>query len=250
MASRNRAFASCCRSPTIAGIRCGPSQAQAIAPFRTRKMQRLSKGLMLCRTNRDALSHRFCEAGVKSLLVLLLAGAMMLSACGGASGGGSQKAASLSGNWQFAVTPPADGSFLGGLQGGFLLQKNGSVTGAVVYSVSLPAQSSGSPTVCNSGSAPIMGTISGQTLALTASITGGFHRAGGSGLGNRVFPVTGLLSQGENIGASNATVTGTLSFIDPVSLLSDYPCFETATVNGQISGNSVILQIIGVDGSN
>ena len=269
-------------------------------------MQRLSKGLMLCRTNRDALSHRFCEAGVKSLLVLLLAGAMMLSACGGASGGGSQKAASLSGNWQFAVTPPADGSFLGGLQGGFLLQKNGSVTGAVVYSVSLPSQSSGIPTVCNGGSAPITGTVSGQTLALTAvagtqtftftgtlssdgstvtgtyestagtaadgspcgtvqtglqwsavsvppltgSITGGFHSAGGSGLGNRVFPVTGLLSQGENIGASNATVTGTLSFIDPVSLLSDYPCFETATVNGQISGNSVILQIIGVDGSN
>src|SRR5260370_4802101 len=199
MASRNRAFASCCRSPTIAGIRCGPSQAQAIAPFRTRKMERLSKGLMLCRTNRDGLSHRFCEAGVKSLLVLLLAGAMMLSACGGASGGGgSQKAASLSGNWQFAVTPPADGSFLGGLQGGFLLQKNGSVTGAVVYSVSLPAQSSGSPTVCNSGSAPIMGTISGQTLALTAVA------------GTQTFTFTGTLSSdGSTVAGTYASTPGT-----------------------------------------
>src|SRR5260370_26941660 len=94
---------------------------------------------------------------------------MMLSACGGASGGGgSQKAASLSGNWQFAVTPPADGSFLGGLQGGFLLQKNGSATGAVVYSVSLPAQSSGNPTVCNRGALPVIGTVLGQQLALPA----------------------------------------------------------------------------------
>jgi hypothetical protein len=41
-----------------------------------------------------------------------------------------------------------------------------------------------------------------------------------------------------------------LSFIDPASLLSDYPCLATATLNGQISGNAVVLQIIGVDGLN
>ena len=32
----------------------------------------------------------------------------------------------LSGNWQFSMAGPGDGSFLGGLQGGFLLQRLGS----------------------------------------------------------------------------------------------------------------------------
>ncbi len=161
---------------------------------------------------------------------------------------------------------PPDGSFLGGLQGGFLLQNSGSVTGAAVYSVSLPLLAF----PCNSGSAPITGTISGQTVTLTAvagtqtftltgmlssdgstmvgtykstagtaadgapcgtvqtglqwsaisvppitgPIQGSFHSTGGSaGLSNQDFAVTGSLLQGENIGASNATVTGTLTFL-------------------------------------
>src|SRR5271166_1862164 len=44
---------------------------------------------------------------------------------------------------------------------------------------------------------------------LTGSITGSFHSTGLT-LGNQDFPVTGFLTQGENIGASSATVTGTL----------------------------------------
>jgi Abnormal spindle-like microcephaly-assoc'd, ASPM-SPD-2-Hydin len=244
---------------------------------------------------------------VKSLCILLLAATMMLAACGGgASGGGSPRAPSLSGNWQFTVENPPDGSFFGGLQGGFLLQKNGSVTGGAVYFVSL--QNTPPITPCNSGSAAITGTSSGQSATLTAvagtqtftftgnlssdgstltgtytstagtasdgtpcgtaqtglqwsaklvpsvtgSVTGSFHSAGsvgGSGLQNQDFVVTGSLTQGENIGASNATVTGTLSFIDPATLLSDYPCLDTAAVNGQVSGNSVILQLIRTDGS-
>jgi hypothetical protein len=67
---------------------------------------------------------------------------------------------------------------------------------------------------------------------------------------NQNFLVTGSFTQGENIGASNATVTGTLSFIDPVTLVSDYPCFAMAFVNGQISGENVTLQIIGTGGTN
>ncbi|HTS04122.1 MAG TPA: choice-of-anchor D domain-containing protein, partial [Candidatus Eisenbacteria bacterium] len=54
---------------------------------------------------------------------------------------------------------------------------------------------------------------------------------------------TGSLTQGPNIGASNATVTGTLTF-------QGYPCLTTASVNGQISGNAVILQLIGTNGLN
>jgi len=63
------------------------------------------------------------------------------------------------------------------------------------------------------------------------------------GLIDQDFPVSGTLTQGANIGASNATVTGTLNF-------QGYPCLDTASVNGQISGNAVILQIIATNGLN
>jgi hypothetical protein len=255
---------------------------------------------------------------VKSLCVLLLAG-LMLSGCGGSSSSSSQNRGLLAGNWQFTLASPADGSFAGSpnpactstagaplplCSGGFLLQNKGSVNGAVVYSIELPpTQSGGSPTLCNSGSAPITGTVSGQSVTLTAvagtqtftltgtlaadgsimmgtysstdgkgcgtaqtglqwsatsvqpltgSVQGIFHSAAGrfqtvSGdvlnISNQNFPVSGVLTQGANIGASNATVTGTLTF-------QGYPCLDTASVNGQISGNSVVLQIIASNGLN
>lgn len=259
------------------------------------------------RLDREPLAPRFGEGRVNSLWVLLFAGTIMLSACGGNSSTGVQL--SLTGNWQFTMANPSDQSFLGGLQGGFLLQdqRDGSVAGAATYSVSLPAEGGGNPTACSSGSAPITATITGQgvslaavagtqtfTLAgtlsadgstmvgtygstsgtaadgtpcgtaqaglqwsavsvpsLTGTMQGSFHSTGGAaGLSNQDFLVSASLTQGNNIGASNATVTGSLNFVDPVSLLSDYPCFRAASVNGQISGSSVILQIIGFDGSN
>lgn len=87
---------------------------------------------------------------------------------------------------------------------------------------------------------------------LTGAIQGSFHSTGGSfGLANQDFAlVSGTVTQGENIGASSATVTGTLSFQDPLTLLSVYPCFPLASLTGTVSGNSVILQLIGTDGSN
>jgi len=263
-------------------------------------MEILTKERALSGTNRDPLSPRFCGWFVN--LTLLLAGTMMLSACGGSSGSSQINNLTLSGNWQFTMANPPDGSFLGGLQGGFLLQNTGSVTGAAVYSVSLPLLAF----PCNSGAAPITGTISGRAVTLiavagtqtftltgmlssdgstmvgtykstagtaadgapcgtvqtglqwsaisvppiTGPIQGSFHSTGGSaGLSNQDFAVTGSLVQGENIGASNATVTGTLTFLYPTTNLSNYPCFSLASVNGQISGNSVILQIIDTNGS-
>ncbi len=268
-------------------------------------MQRLINDPTLRRTNHELFLPRFCEACVPSLWVLLLAGTTMLSACGGGtSGSASQIPATLSANWQFTVANPADGSFSGGLQGGFLVQKNGTVTGAVAYSVWLPTKPN--PTVCNSGSATINGTISGQSVTLTANagsqtfaftgtlsldglsvagtytstagtaadgttcgtaqtglqwraisvppltggIQGSFHSTGGAaGLTNQDFPVSGSLTQGENVGASNATVTGILSFVNQATNLSDYPCFTVASVKGQVSGNTVLLLISGSDGS-
>ena len=282
-------------------------------------MRRLTKGPMLFRTQPEVPLLLSCGAYVKFFWVLALAGTMMFSACGGASSGsGSQQSGTLTGNWQFSMSNP-DPAYpsdqLYGLQGGFLLQRTGSVTGQAVYSVSGISQSNGQWTVCNGGSATITGTINGQTVNLTAvagsqtftltgtlgsdgsitnstftttggaatgfttcgiptptgttttswsakavppltgAITGRFHSTstvGASGLADQEFPVTGFLTQGQNTGASNATITGTLSFIDPLTQLSDYPCVPdgSISVNGQISGNSVILQLIGTDGSN
>ncbi len=63
------------------------------------------------------------------------------------------------------------------------------------------------------------------------------------------YPVTGFLNQGENIGASNATVTGTLNFKDPATGLKDDPAMPASvSVNGQISGNTAVLQLIGTNG--
>ena len=266
-------------------------------------MEMLIKGRAIFGASDKSRSSRFRGACAKSLLLLLLAGTMVLSACGGggASSGGSQIPLTLSGNWQFTMAPPSDGSFLGGLQGGFLLQ-NSAVTGAATYAVSL----SNLLIPCNSGSAPITGTISSQNVTLTAvagtqtftltgtlsldgtsmagtyistagtagdgspcgtaqtglqwsailvppltgSIQGSFHSAGGAaGLVEQEFLVSGALTQAANTGASSATLTGNLNFLNPLTNLSDYPCFPLASVNGQISGNSVTLQIIGSDQS-
>jgi hypothetical protein len=209
----------------------------------------------------------------------------------------------LSGNWQFTMAPPGDGSFLGGIEGGFLLQNNdGLVNGGATYAVSLP----GLLIPCNSGSATVTGTISGQTVNLTAvagtqtftltgtlslvgetmsgtysstagtavdgspcgtaqtglqwsaylvppllgSVEGGFQSAGGAaGLDEQDFLVSGGFAQAANTGGSSAAVTGSLTFFNPLTQASDYPCFTSAEVYGQISGNSVALQIFGSDGT-
>jgi hypothetical protein len=237
-----------------------------------------------------------CGGGVKSFLPLLLLALALVSACGG-SGGSSQSSpgtAYAAGNWQFTMAAPSDNSFQGGVQGGFLLQNAGALNGGATYAVSLPAEQGGVPTLCSSGSGPVTGSISGQSVTLavaagiqtfnltgtlsadgstmagtytssdgkgcgtaqtglkwtatsvpplTGSFQGSFHSSLNPALKNQDFPVIGILTQGDNTGASNATVTGTLTF-------QNYPCLATATVNGQISGSSVILQIIATNGLN
>lgn len=270
-------------------------------------MHTLPNDRRLCRTNREARSLRQ-GTRMKGLPLLLLLGTMMLLACGGgSSNGGSQVPLTLSGNWQFTMSPQVDQNnkvlFLGGLQGGFLLQNNGSATGSAEYAVSFP----GLLVPCNAGSAAVTGTISGQHVKLTAvagtqtftltgvlslygstmagtytstagtapdgsacgsaepppgqnisglqwsaalvpPITGTIlngsllSMGGAAGLSTEYFPVLGQLTQGQNTGASSAPVTGTLN-------VTDYPCFDAASVYGQISGNSVTLQIVGTDES-
>jgi hypothetical protein len=81
--------------------------------------------------------------------------------------------------------------------------------------------------------------------SLSGAVQGSFHSTGGSNgtLRNQDFLITGSLMQGPNIGASSATITGTLDF-------QGYPCLRSASVNGQISGSQVILQLIGTNGLN
>src|ERR1700727_670901 len=133
-----------------------------------------------------------CGAYAKSLLPLVLAITAALSACGsGNSSSSSQTLTTLVGNWQFTMAAPADGSFSGGIQGGFLSQASNSVTGAVAYSVALPTNPN--PTVCNTGSAAITGTLAGQTVTLTVAA------------GTQTFTLTGTLS------LDGSTMVGTYS---------------------------------------
>ncbi len=279
-------------------------------------MKRLKRHQTHCEC-RKPFALPLCAVSTRVAGLLLLAATLILSACGGSSSSSnSQQNGAMAGNWQFSMTAP-DPNYPAiaqyALQGGFLQQNNGKITGQVAYTIAFDQAPNGVPVVCDSGSAAVSGTVSGQSVTLTAvaatqtfsltgtlgangSITNGTFTTpgamvgttvcgaataqGGSGawsavlvpaltgnlagsfhstgltLGNQDFQVTGSLTQGQNIGASSATVTGMLNFVIPSTLLSDhpvsdYPCFPSGfvNVNGQISGNTVILQLIGLDGS-
>lgn len=229
---------------------------------------------------------------------------LVLGACGGGNSSPNVITPLVSGNWQFTISTPTDNSYAGGLQGGFLVQdKEGALTGSIVYSVSLPQPPPTPPRVCNSGTAAISGTLKGQAVSFTAlagtqtftftgtlssdnksmggtyastdgtaadgspcgteqnglqwsaafvpPLTGPFQGIlhstnGANGLQNIAFPVFGTLEQGDNQGAGSATITGTLTALS--SQIGSYPCFDTATLTGQISGNTLVLNIFTSNG--
>ena len=238
-----------------------------------------------------------------STIIALLVCIVVISGCGATvqSHVTPLPTATLSGNWQFTMAPPGDGSFSGGLQGGFLTQTGNSATGAVAYSVFVPSGTN----ACSSGSAMLTGTVTDRNVTVTAvagnqiytltgtitfdassiagtytstagtaldgspcgtaqsglqwsavlvppltgSLQGNLHSAGGSaGLVEQDFLVSGALTQGPANGSS-ASLAGNLSFVNPVSDLTDYPCAGSTSLNGQISGNTVALQMIAGDGS-
>lgn len=257
------------------------------------------------------------------LSILVVIASFMLSSCGGGNANSPQSDPQISGNWQFNLSTSGTSFASSPLYGGFLVQKNGSITGQIVFAIVLPPSSS--PETCNSGTATVTGTISGQSVNLTAvvgtldssgnpttqtftlsggtlssdgstiqngtytvtpqgygapieggslvacggasqdtgnwsatlvppltgSIQGFFHSADTNNVSfqNQNFPVSGSFTQGPNTGAAAATVTGTLLFQDPVTLLNDYPCLTTAQLNGTISGTNVFLQIFNTNGN-
>ena len=130
-------------------------------------------------------------------LLVILAGTLALSGCGSSnSSSTAQYNATLAGNWQFTVASPPDGSFIGGLQGGFLQQSSGAVQGTAAYAVSL----SQLLIPCSTGSAMITGTVSGENVTLTAVA------------GTQTFTLTGTLSlNGTPVLGSTAFVGETMS---------------------------------------
>jgi hypothetical protein len=54
--------------------------------------------------------------------------------------------------------------------------------------------------------------------------------------------VSGTMTQSANFGASNATLTGTMT-------AAGYPCFTTASLSGTVSGQSIILTIFAYNGN-
>jgi hypothetical protein len=142
------------------------------------------------------------------LLGVILASALVLSSCGSSgSSGSAQNELTLAGNWQFTMAAPPDGSYFGGLQGGFLQQSSGSVKGAAGYAVAL----SQLLIPCSSGSATITGTINGSNVTLTAmagtqtlTFTGALTLDSTPGLGSTTFI-------GETMSGTYSSTAGTAS---------------------------------------
>src|SRR5581483_9889338 len=163
----------------------------------------------------------------RALLVLSLLASVLAVGCGGGSSNSSAssavQSAQLSGNWQFTLTGPSDNSVVGGPQGGFLLQDKGKVTGGLVYSVGLP-QSNNNPIVCNSGSAAVTGSLSGQTVSLTA-IAGSqtFAFSGALSSDGKMMTGTYTTTDGNGCGTAQTGLPWTAVFVPPL--------------NGSVQGN-------------
>jgi hypothetical protein len=142
------------------------------------------------------------------------------------AGGAASVSGTLSGqNVTLTVNAGAQTFTLGGT-----LSADGSTMMGTYTTTSGVTSTAGTCGVAQTGAA--WSAVSVPTL--TGSVQGNLHPTG-------VYAVTGSLLQGENIGASSATLTGEL-------FASDYPCFTHASLQGTISGSSVFLNIIGDNG--
>ncbi len=200
---------------------------------------------------------------------------ILLTSCGG--GRNTQTSAGLSGNWQMTLQNSTSTE----TQSGFLLQSGNSVAG----SVQLSGQTISGQTTCigvgsalgqTNGSAVTM-TVSpaGQTVNLTGtaannflsmsgdysilasgcgqtevgtwtasqvnSLTGSFQATFTSDDTGNVFGFSGTITQGPNTGGSTTTLSGSM-------MSTNAPCFTSASIAGVISGTSVVLNLLSVEG--
>jgi len=204
-----------------------------------------------------------------------------LAACGG-SGSGSAKTGALSGNWQIALQSTTYPESETG--SGFLLQSGSTVSGSVLLSgqtasgtgttvcqgvgtalgqatgsnvtlavspagqtVNLTGTSANNSTSMN-GSYSILAAGCGQTEVGTWSanqvdpLTGSFQATFVSNFTSGLtFQFTGTITQGTNTGGSTATLSGTMTS-------TNSPCFTTASIEGVVSGTSVVFNLFNAQG--
>jgi hypothetical protein len=213
-------------------------------------------------------------------LIVLVALLFVLISCSSTSSKTDPAAANgvLTGNWQMSLQP-SNSKLKPNPQSGFLLQTadavtgsvnvtdapcsgiadvNGTVTGTAVslsmnpsgIEISLTGtlgsgntSMSGDFTILSTGcsgteTAPQTGTWTADMVSpVTGNIAGTFT-SNHTGL---AYSVSGQTTQGPNTGVSNAALSGNLS-------VTGY-CFASATINGVVSGTSVVMNMIAADGS-
>lgn len=218
---------------------------------------------------------------VPTLILVLSALAATLS-CGG-GGNSSTASSSITGNWQFTLT--RHNSTEVWTFAGFLVQSGNSVAGSVTVNAGCQGVGPVTGTFDGKTLQLTLGAL-GQDFSLSAdlpagssmgTITGGqFSTLQGGCIGfsstgtwsavrisplagafhgtfvseatpkNADLDVTGTLTQGTNIGASNATVSGTIT-AGGSSRFCSY--LSTASVTGTISGPVLTLTLFGPNGS-
>jgi hypothetical protein len=211
---------------------------------------------------------------------LLACLALTLVACGGGSSSSTATTSSLSGNWVITLNRQANPEPL--TYTGFLLQSGDSVTGSLVLgdgcagvgpvrgtvdgqNLQLDVNEFGQnltltgtlPTSGGSGAfvgGPFSTLIGGCTGASTGTwsgtrippLTGPFHGTLTSDFTNGTVSVAGNLTQGPNVGASNADFSGTLTTTGVPPFCS---YVTSASITGNISGTTANVLFFGPNGS-
>lgn len=214
-------------------------------------------------------------------IVFCLALLILSTGCGNSNSGSTSTSGVVSGNWQISLQPSIPKS-KPIAQSGFLLENNGVLTGGMaVQNLACPGVGNVSGSVSGSnitfsvtpagldleftGSMTKAGTMGGNYTVLSTGCTGNFTAPQtGAWTANQVsalnvniqglftsshqnlnpgtFNITGKVTQGPSTGESTTSLAGTLS-------ATGYCFFTTADVSGTISGTSVVLNVVGSDGT-
>jgi hypothetical protein len=225
--------------------------------------------------------RRFLEKTLRLLSVTLLLCLSVATLSCGNSNNSVSPGSDISGNWQLTLT--RHNSTQVWTFSGFLLQSGGIVTGSFILgagcqgvgpvngtfdgqnlqlTVSEFGQDFSLTATLPSGSASTafiggqFSTLQGGCVGFTSTGTwtavritpllGSFHGSFVSSSGNGTLDVTGTLTQGANIGASNATVSGTITASGGQRFCS---YLSTATITGTISGETLVLNLYGPNGA-
>jgi hypothetical protein len=223
------------------------------------------------------------KATLRFEVLFCLLAPILLAGCGGTkiNTGVTPPPGGISGNWQMSLEP-TNPTINPTSQSGFLLDNSGNLTGGMAFQdiacpgvgsvsgnvsgsslsfavapagvnieftgeVTEPNSMGGNYTILSTGctgafSAPQTGTWTAfEVSPLNVTVQGTFSSANQNQVPGS-FNITGTLTQGANTGQSTANVSGTLS-------TTGYCFFTTANVSGTISGTSLILNLLGSDGT-